>query len=108
MLIMHRLHEDDLAGHVQAQERWEVVCYPAIAEEDETHLIETPLETRLVTRSCGAALHPEREPLDMLEQIRRTIGEYNFARQYQRAPAPHGGEGKLILCPILPSRVPSQ
>jgi hypothetical protein len=75
VLIMHRLHEDDLAGHVQAQEAWEVVCYPAIAQEDETHLIETPLETRLVTRAWGEALHSEREPLDMLEQIRRTIGE---------------------------------
>src|SRR6516225_1679669 len=91
VLIMHRLHEDDLAGHVQAQELWEVVCYPAIAEEDETHLIEAALETRLVTRSSGEALHPEREPLDMLEQIRRTIGEYNFAGQYQQAPAPQGG-----------------
>ena len=108
VLIMHRLHEDDLAGHVQAQEPWEVVCYPAIAEADEIHLIEAALETRWVTRAYGEALHPEREPLDMLAQIRRTIGEYNFARQYQRAPAPHGGEGKLILCPILPSRVPSQ
>jgi len=27
----------------------------------------------------------------MLEQIRRTIGEYNFAGQYQQAPAPLGG-----------------
>jgi hypothetical protein len=27
-------------------------------------------------------LHPKREPLAMLEQIRRTIGEYNFAGQY--------------------------
>jgi hypothetical protein len=44
-------------------------------EEDETHLIETTLETRLVTRACGQALNPEREPLDMLEQIRSTIGE---------------------------------
>jgi hypothetical protein len=60
---------------VLAQEPWEVVCYPAIAEEDETHLIEAYVETRVVTRACGAALHPEREPLDMLEQIRRTIGE---------------------------------
>jgi predicted phage terminase large subunit-like protein len=91
VLIMHRLHEDDLAGHVQAKETWEVVRYPAIAEEDETHLIETPLETRRVTRSRGEALHPEREPLDMLEQIRRTIGEYNFAGQYQQAPSPQGG-----------------
>jgi phage terminase large subunit-like protein len=27
----------------------------------------------------------------MLEQIRRTIGEYNFAGQYQQAPSPLGG-----------------
>src|SRR6516162_2804845 len=63
---MHRLHEDDLTDHVRAQEPWEVVCYPAIAEEDETHLIETPLETRLVTRSRGEALHPERQPVAIL------------------------------------------
>jgi predicted phage terminase large subunit-like protein len=91
VIIMHRLHEDDLVGHVLAQEPWEVVRFPAIAEEDETHLIETYLETRLVTRACGEALHPEREPLEVLEQIRRTIGEYNFAGQYQQAPAPQGG-----------------
>jgi len=36
ILIMHRLHEDDLVGHVLAQEDWEVVRFPAIAEEDET------------------------------------------------------------------------
>jgi predicted phage terminase large subunit-like protein len=32
-----------------------------------------------------------REPPEMLEQIRRTIGEYNFAGQYQQAPTPLGG-----------------
>src|SRR5215469_11140812 len=43
------------------------------------------------TRWRGEALHPERQPLATLEQIRRTIGEYNFAGQYQQAPAPQGG-----------------
>jgi predicted phage terminase large subunit-like protein len=36
-------------------------------------------------------LHPEREPLATLDHIRRTIGEYNFAGQYQQSPAPAGG-----------------
>ena len=36
-------------------------------------------------------MHPEREPPAMLEQIRRTLGEYNFAGQYQQMPAPQGG-----------------
>src|SRR6202011_2786891 len=30
VLIMHRLHEDDLAGHVLEQEPWEVVRLPAV------------------------------------------------------------------------------
>ena len=75
ILIMHRLHEDDLVGHVLAQEPWEVARFPAIAEDDETHIIEARLESRCVTRQRGEALHPEREPPEMLEQIRRTIGE---------------------------------
>jgi hypothetical protein len=75
VLIMHRLHEDDLVGHVLAQEPWEYLRFPAIAEDDEIHMIEAPLESRCVMRRRGEALHPEREPLAMLEQIRRTIGE---------------------------------
>ena len=35
-------------------------------------------------------MHPARERLPMLEQIRRTIGEYNFAGQYQQMPTPLG------------------
>jgi hypothetical protein len=72
---MHRLHEDDLVGHVVAQEDWEVVCLPAITETDETQLVDNPLEQRCFERRRGEALHPVREPVPMLEQIRKTIGE---------------------------------
>jgi predicted phage terminase large subunit-like protein len=91
VIIMQRLHEDDLVGHVLAQEEWEVVRFPAIAEEDEAHEIETIWGPQCFTRRRGAALHPEREPLDTLEQLRRTLGQYNFAGQYQQSPAPLGG-----------------
>jgi predicted phage terminase large subunit-like protein len=91
VIIMQRLHEDDLVGHVLAQEPWDVVSFPAIAEEDEVHKIETILGPRTFIRRRGEALHPEREPLDTLDRIRGTIGEYNFAGQYQQSPAPLGG-----------------
>jgi len=42
-------------------------------------------------RRAGEALHPEREPLEVLNRIRRTVGEYNFAAQYRQSPAPVGG-----------------
>jgi predicted phage terminase large subunit-like protein len=89
--IMQRLHEDDLIGHLLAQEPWEILSFPAIAEEDEVHRIETIWGPRCFTRRRGEALHADREPIETLEHIRRTIGEYNFAGQYQQSPAPLGG-----------------
>ena len=91
IIIMQRLHEDDLVGHVLEQENWEHVRLPAIAEEEETHIIATSFRTRTVRRQIGEPLHPEREPLPVLGHLRRTIGEYNFAGQYQQQPAPLGG-----------------
>src|SRR6516225_6977198 len=91
VIIMQRLHEDDLVGHVLGQEPWEVLSFPAIAEADEVHAIETIWGPQCFTRRLGEALHPAREPLADLQNIRRTIGEYNFAGQYQQSPAPLGG-----------------
>ncbi len=91
VIVMQRLHEDDLVGHVLEQEDWELLRLPAIAEEDETHQIESIISTRTVRRRAGEALHPERESLEVLGNLRRTMGEYNFAAQYQQAPAPLGG-----------------
>jgi predicted phage terminase large subunit-like protein len=92
IIIMQRLHEDDLVGHVLEKENWEHVILPAIAEEEETHIIQTPFApSRTIRRHIGEALHPEREPLELLKHLRRTLGEYNFAGQYQQSPAPLGG-----------------
>jgi predicted phage terminase large subunit-like protein len=76
---------------VLGQEPWEVVCFPAIAEAEEMHEIDTIWGPQCFIRRPGEALHPEREPLATLAHIRRTIGEYNFAGQYQQSPAPLGG-----------------
>src|SRR5580693_4737262 len=69
--IMQRLHEDDLVGHVVAQEHWEILSFPAIAEADEMHPIETIWGPRRFTRRQGEALHPDREPPEVLDRIRR-------------------------------------
>src|SRR5215469_8585568 len=91
VISMQRLQEDNLVGHVLAQEEWEVLRFPAIAEADEVHQIETIWGLERFTRRRGEALHADREPLETLDRIRRTIGEYNFAGQYQQSPAPLGG-----------------
>lgn len=91
ILVMHRLHEDDLVGHVLEQETWEVLSLPAIAEHDEVHTIDTPWGRKTYRRSAGDILHPAFESEDSLARLRATVGEYNFAGQYQQAPTPLGG-----------------
>jgi predicted phage terminase large subunit-like protein len=91
VLVMHRLHADDLTGHVLEEEEWDHVSLPALAEADETHMVEQVWGRERIRRRRGAALQEEREGLDVLARIRRTIGEYNFAGQYQQTPAPLGG-----------------
>ncbi len=71
IVIMQRLHEDDLVGHLLARGGWEVLSLPAIAPEDEVHDIETPFGQRRFSRKKGEALHPGRESLATLEEVRR-------------------------------------
>lgn len=94
IIIMQRLHEDDLVGHVLELGPWEVVRFPAIAERDEMHNVESPLGRRTHRRQAGAPLHPARESPHTLDTLRRTLGPYHFAGQYQQAPAPL--EGGLV------------
>jgi predicted phage terminase large subunit-like protein len=91
IIIMQRLHQDDLIGHVSEQDDWKVLSFPAIAVENEAQLVEDALGRRWYRRRGGEALHPEREPLEALAKTRQAIGEYNFLSQYQQEPAPIGG-----------------
>jgi len=91
VIVMQRLHEDDLVGHVVRREGWDVLSFPAIAETDEVHCVDTISGPKEFRRKAGDALHEERESLTTLGRIRTMIGEYNFAGQYQQRPAPAGG-----------------
>jgi predicted phage terminase large subunit-like protein len=93
IIVMQRLHEDDLVGFVQRQsgEQWEVLSFSAIAEEPQTFAWETFFGKFEHRRAAGDALHPEREPLEQLSALRVNLGEYHFACQYQQNPAPLGG-----------------
>ena len=91
VIVMQRLHQDDLVGHVIEQEDWDVLSLPAIAETHECHLIDGPLGRRFFRREPGGILHPERETAESLANTRRAISEFSFAAQYQQNPIPLGG-----------------
>jgi hypothetical protein len=55
LIIMQRLHEDDLVGHVLEQEHREHVRLPAIAEGDETNIIRSPSHLGSAAEGRGSA-----------------------------------------------------
>jgi predicted phage terminase large subunit-like protein len=91
IIVMQRLHQDDLVGHVLGQGNWEVLSFSAVAEDDENYRIDHPWGTSGFRRKKGDALQSERESKTTLLEIRRVIGDYNFSSQYQQAPIPVGG-----------------
>lgn len=74
ILIMQRLHENDLAGWLLAGgngEKWEHVCLPAI-------------------QSDGSALWPDKHDIEALRRM-QAAAPYTFEGQYQQSPAPPEG-----------------
>lgn len=74
IIIMQRLHEEDLSGWLLAGgngEKWEHLCIPAINDD-------------------GEALWPEKHDIDKLREMERQK-PWVFAGQYMQRPAPKGG-----------------
>ena len=91
ILVMQRLHENDLIGHVSEFAEMKHIAFAAIAKDHEDYAFRTPFGVRRHQRGEGEALHPEREPLEVLEEIRKAIGTRFFSAQYLQMPAPPGG-----------------
>jgi predicted phage terminase large subunit-like protein len=90
IVITTRWHEDDLAGRLIAAqddggERWQILNFPAIAEDDEFDP-----ETGELFRERGEALHAERYDLAALESI-RSVDPLEFESLYQQNPVPAAG-----------------
>ncbi len=85
LVILTRWHDDDLAGRLlksglQGGDEWEVVRYPAIAEEDEEF------------RKAGEALHPERYSVEALRRIEKAVGPRDWSALYQQNPVADDGQ----------------
>ena len=85
ILVMQRLHEHDLAGHLIRQGLYYHLKLPAVAEEDTL----IPVGAKKVYRRLrGEVLNPERESLEDIEKTREEVGRVKFAAQYQQRPVP--------------------
>ncbi len=91
IIIMQRLHMDDLVGHVMQNDQWKMLRFPAIAEEREVHVVDTIHGRKTFVREAGEALHPTRQSLEVLSELQSSMTDYDFSGQFQQAPVPLGG-----------------
>lgn len=91
VVVMQRLHESDVTGHLLAKKIPGLVhlCLPTIAEKNET--ITFPRSLRKVVRRTGDLLHPERLGEKEVTQAKLDLGSFGFAGQHQQTPAPEAG-----------------
>ena len=91
VIIMQRLHEDDLSGHVLKSGLWEHVMIPM--EYDPPRARTTTYGWRDPRAVAGELLHPERFPQAFCESEKQPgrLGAYGYAGQMQQSPSPASG-----------------
>ncbi|KUO56879.1 MAG: hypothetical protein APF78_05815 [Sphingomonadales bacterium BRH_c3] len=96
VVVMQRLHEADVIGNLaeKAGGTFRMLSFPAIATHDEVHEFASLFGKRRVLRREGEALHPDREPLHVLEEQKGLLGSRHFSGQYLQSPVPV--EGNLV------------
>ncbi len=101
ILVMQRLHVNDLTGFVQSNGNYHKLSLPAISTRHE----EVPLNNEDVYyREEGEPLHEERESLATLEETKSQVSPQHFQSQYQQSPeTPEGAMFKRRWFNIIDS-----
>ena len=89
VIIMQRLHEKDLSGHVLKQKGWDHLMLPM--EYEPSRAKTTSLGFKDPRTEPGELLWPARFPFETVEQLKQGLGDYATAGQLQQRPSPAGG-----------------
>lgn len=111
IIVMTRWSDDDLAGarlrtakELQEQgvpeeeiEKWDVVSFPAISEDDEyltpdLRMVDIPEPGSFHMRGPDEALHPARYPLRVLKRKRAGMPSQQWSALFQQKPVPDSGD----------------
>ncbi len=84
VLVMQRLHEDDLSAHLLSSGGWQLLKIPAIAPED----IIYDIGRNNYQYKKGDLLNSKRDQLEFLSNIEQETGARNFAAQFLQEPLP--------------------
>lgn len=89
VVIMQRLHDKDLSGHLIEQGGYEHLVLPA--EYDPKVFIQTSLDWKDPRKQPGELLWPERVDMESLATFKRKLGPFGYASQFQQNPVPSEG-----------------
>ncbi len=87
VLVMQRLHVDDLTAHLLEKGGFTHLSLPAIAPEKTIFHFGCVIKKR----KAGEILHPKREDKILLERAKIELGAQAFSAQYQQQPLPEQG-----------------
>ena len=88
VIIMQRVHETDLAGHVLEQGGYEHLCLPA---EYEVARPTSSIGWSDPRKEAGELLWPEMVGAAQIEELKLRLGSYAAAAQLQQRPSPASG-----------------
>jgi len=88
VIIMQRLHERDLSGHVLKQGGWEHLCLPAEYDGIKRKTVLGHYDQR---KKVGELLWPGQYGREEIEDLKVRLGQYGTAGQLQQMPSPAGG-----------------
>jgi hypothetical protein len=88
VVVMQRVHQEDLVGYLLEAGGFDVLDLPAIARKPSFH---STGRYSGYSRQTGELLHPEHEPAAILADLKKTMGPMAFSAQYQQQPVPAGG-----------------
>lgn len=92
VVVMQRLHEEDLTGHLLEQNEWTHLCIPALAE---TKIIYNfPISKQTHIQNENEPLFSKRENTTEILKQKKALGSIAFAAQYQQQPSP--AEGAIV------------
>jgi predicted phage terminase large subunit-like protein len=86
VIVMQRLHQADLSGHILQEGGWTHLCLPA--EYERAHPFVYVNDPRKID---GELLWPARFGSKEIAELKKPLGSYGAAGQFQQRPAPAGG-----------------
>lgn len=89
VIVMQRLHEQDISGHILAKGGYEHLCLPA--EFVPERRCTTSIGWSDPRTEAGELLWPDQVPIKEMDNLKKSLGPQAYSAQFQQDPVTAGG-----------------